>query len=134
MDVAANKTRIEAIFAAMAEGDGRPFNAAMADDVVWRVMGSGPWARDYRGKQAVVDELQRPLFANFATPYRCRATRIIAEGDSVVVLAKGEVTTKAGRPYNNDYCFVFTMRDGRIAGIVEYMDAALVEAAFAPPA
>lgn len=116
------------IFAALAQGDGRPFNAAMAEDVVWTVMGSGPWARAYRGKAAVVDELQRPLVANLATRYRCRAERILAEGDTVVVTAKGEARTKAGRAYNNDYCFVIRMADGMIAEIAEYMDTALVDA------
>jgi ketosteroid isomerase-like protein len=133
MDGTTNKEAIEAIFAAFAEGDGRPFNAAMAEDVVWTVMGSGPWARAYRGKAAVRDELQRPLVANFASLYRCRAGRIIAEGDTVVVLARGEVTTKSGTPYNNDYCFVIRMKDGRITEIAEYMDTALVEAVLAPP-
>jgi ketosteroid isomerase-like protein len=131
MDGAANKVLIEAVFAAMAEGDGRPFNQAMAEDVAWTVMGSGPWARTYRGKKAVRDELQRPLFANFASTYRCRAERIIAEGEMVVVLAKGEVMTKAGSPYHNDYCFVIRMQDGRIAAITEYMDTALVDAVLA---
>ena len=51
----------------------------------------------------------RPLFDQFATPYRARAERIIAEDDDVVVLARGEVMTKAGKPYNNSYCFVIRM-------------------------
>jgi hypothetical protein len=133
MDAAANKQAIEAVFAALAEGNGRPLNAAMADDVAWTVMGSGPWARTYRGKAAVRDELQRPVLANFATLYRCRAERIIAEGDDVVVLAKGEVTTKSGAAYNNDYCFVFRMEGGRIAAVTEYMDTALVDAVLTLP-
>lgn len=134
MTEATNRQLIDGVFAALAEGDGRPFNDALADDVVWRVMGSGPWARAYRGKAEVRDELQRPLFANFATPYRCRAERIIAEGDTVVVLARGAVTTKAGKPYENDYCFVIAVKDGRIAEIAEYMDTALVASVLAPPA
>jgi uncharacterized protein len=135
MSTAANKDRVGAIFAALAEGDGRPFNDALAENVVWTVMGSGSWARAYRGKAAVRDELQRPLFANFATAYRCRPERIIAEDDAVVVLAKGEVMTTAGQPYCNDYCFVIRMADGAITEIREYMDTALVDAvlAAAPP-
>lgn len=129
-----NKEIVSRIFAALAEGDGRPFDRAMTDDVVWTVMGSGPWARAYRGKAAVLDELQRPVFANFATTYRCRAERILADGDEVVVLAKGEATTKSGKPYNNDYCFVIRMAGGRIAGVIEYMDTALVDAVLTLPA
>jgi uncharacterized protein len=36
------------------------------------------------------------LFANFATPYRNIPEEIIAEGDRVVVLARGEVKTVRG--------------------------------------
>ncbi len=133
MAEAENRVRIEAVFAALAEGDGGPFNAAMAEDVVWTVMGAGPWARAYRGKAAVVEELQRPLVANLAARYRCRAQRILADGDTVVVLAKGEAVTRAGKAYDNDYCFVFDMRGGAIAAVAEYMDTALVEAVLAPP-
>lgn len=134
MSASANRELIETVFEALAQGDGRPFDAAMAEDVVWRVTGSGPWSRAYRGKAAVRDELQRPVFANFGTLYRCRAERILVDGDTVVVLAHGEVTTKAGKPYNNDYCFVIGIKDGRIAEVVEYMDTALVDAVLAPPA
>jgi uncharacterized protein len=129
-----NREIVARIFAALAEGDGRPFNRAMAEDVVWTVMGSASWARAYRGKAAVLDELQRPVFANFATTYRCRAERILVDGDEVVVLAKGEATTKKGKPYCNDYCFVIRMAEGRIAEIVEYMDTALVDAVLTLPA
>ena len=129
-----NRLIVERLFAALAEGDGRPLNAAMAGEVTWIVEGSGPWARAYRGKQAVVDELQRPLVANFATPYRCRAERIVAEGDTVVVLARGEVTTKRGEPYDNSYCFVMRLRDGEIVEIREYMDTALVDRVLVAPA
>jgi ketosteroid isomerase-like protein len=59
--------------------------------------------------------------------------RIIGEGDDVVVLAKGEVTTKSGAAYNNDYCFVFRMEDGRIAAVTEYMDTALVDSVLVLP-
>ena len=53
---------------------------------------------------------------------------IIAEDDRVVVLARGEVKTVRGEDYNNSYCFVLTMRDGKIVELREYMDTALAEA------
>lgn len=134
MTAAANKKLVEALFAAFAEGDGRPFTAALAEDVDWIVLGSAPWARAYRGKRAVVEELQKPLVANFASRYRCRAERLIAEDDTVVVLARGEVTTVRGEPYDNQYCFVLRLRGDEIVEIIEYMDTALVERAIELPA
>lgn len=37
--------------------------------------------------------------------------------------------TKAGVPYNNTYCFVFRLADGKVREVTEYMDTALVAAA-----
>lgn len=133
MSAAENKSIITAIYAAMAEGDGRPFNAAMAEDFTWILEGTGAWSRTWRGRETVRRELLKPLFAQFATPYRCRAERIIAEDDNVVVLARGEVTTVSGKPYNNSYCFVIRMRDGQMIELREYLDTELVAGALAPP-
>ena len=68
------------------------------------------------------------LFANFATEYRNYAEEIIAERDRVVVLARGEVKTVRGEDYNNEYCFGFRMREGKIFEVHEYCDTALAEA------
>jgi len=133
MSAADNKSIVAAIYAAMAEGDGRPFNAAMAEDFTWILEGTGAWSRTWRGRETVRRELLKPLFAQFATPYRCRAERIIAEGDSVVVLARGEVTTTTGKPYNNSYCFVIRMQGGEMVELREYLDTELVAEALDPP-
>ena len=133
MTAADNKRIVAAIYEAMADGDGRPFNAAMAEDFTWILEGTGAWSRTWQGREAVRRELLKPLFAQFATPYRCRAERIIAEGDTVVVLARGEVMTVAGKPYNNSYCFVIRMRDGEMVELREYLDTELVAAALEPP-
>ena len=46
-------------------------------------------------------------------------------GDRVVVLARGEVKTVRGEDYNNEYCFVFRMREGKVLEVREYCDTAL---------
>jgi len=81
----------------------------------------------------VREQVLEPLFAQFATTYRNRAERIIAEGDDVVVLCRGEVRTKTGKDYNNSYCYVIRMRDGQMIELREYFDSALVDAALEPP-
>ena len=132
MTAAQNKAIVTAIYQAMAEGDGRPFVDAMAEDFTWIIEGTNSWSRSWRGRDNVRRELLRPLFDQFATPYRARAERIIAEDDTVVVLAKGEVTTKAGKPYNNSYCFVIRLADGKMIELREYLDTELVAAALEP--
>ncbi len=129
-----HKQTLQAIHAALAEGDGRPLIAAMRDDFCWTLSGQGPWARTWRGKEAVLRDLLAPLNAQFATRYRSRARNFIAEGDTVVVECKGDVATKAGDRYDNDYCFVYRFADdGKLIALTEYMDTALAERVLVGP-
>jgi hypothetical protein len=53
---------------------------------------------------------------------------LIAEGDKVVARAQGTVKGLYG-PYNNTYCYVFTVRGGQIVEDIEYLDTLLIERA-----
>ena len=134
MTAAANKQLMQTIFAGLAAGNARPFLDSLAEDFVWTLTGTTKWSKTYRGKKAVREELLRPLFAQFADQYINTAERFIAEGDFVVVECRGKVTTKSGRPYNNSYCWVCRLENGKLKELVEYMDTALVEKALTPPA
>src|SRR5262245_10521255 len=134
MTAAENKQLMRTIFAGLATGNARPFIDSLADDFCWTITGSTKWSKTYRGKKAVREELLRPLFANFADQYTNTAQRFIAEDDFVVVECRGKVMTKAGRPYNNSYCWVCRLENGKMKALVEYMDTALVEKALTPPA
>ena len=73
-----------------------------------------------------MQDLMRPLFAQFADQYINTAQTFIAEGDRVVVECRGKVTTKSGQPYNNQYCWVCRVEDGKLKEVIEYMDTELV--------
>jgi ketosteroid isomerase-like protein len=45
---------------------------------------------------------------------------VMTAGDRVIVEWEGNALTSAGTPYNNQYCFIFRMRDGRISEVTEY--------------
>ena len=128
-----NKRIIADAFDGLSRADATAFFGSMAEDFTWIVEGTSPWSRRYEGKGAVQRELIAPLFANFATDYRNYADEIIAEGDRVVVLARGEVKTKSGEDYNNSYCFVIRMRDGKMVELHEYLDTALVDRVLSLP-
>ena len=57
----------------------------------------------------------------------------VAEGDHVVVQCRGKVTTKAGQPYNNHYCFVCRLSGGKLRELTEYMDTELAAQALGAP-
>ena len=129
MSAAENKQLMQNIFTELSNGNGAPFVESLADDICWTIIGSTKFSGTYRGKQAVLNELLRPLFARFADQYTNTAHRFIAEDDYVVVECRGRVTTKSGAPYNNTYCWVCRVADGKLQELTEYLDTELVTAA-----
>ena len=126
MSAVENKRIVQEIFAELAQGNSRPLVEAMADDFCWTVSGSNRWSGTYQGKQKVLNELLAVLRTRIEGRIKTIAHRFIAEGEFVVVEARGNNTTKDGRPYNNSYCFVIRLAEGRLQEIIEYMDTELV--------
>jgi ketosteroid isomerase-like protein len=127
MGVEENRQLLADVFGAMAAGDARPFVDAMAEDFTWRFAGSWSWAVDWgSGKEETRRRLLGPLMAQFSD-YRLSAQELIAEGDRVVVRAAATARTVRGDDYPQAYCYVFTVRDGRLIDVIEYCDTALVE-------
>jgi ketosteroid isomerase-like protein len=123
-----NKEVMRQIFEELSKGNSEPLVASMAEDFRWTVTGTTKWSRTYEGKQSVLVELFGPLRARINGRIRTTAHRFIAEGDYVVVEARGSNMTKSGVPYNNNYCFVFRLSDKRLKEVTEYLDTELVTA------
>jgi hypothetical protein len=122
-----SKALLARIFDGLAQGDAKPFREGLADGFTWTITGNTPWSGVYRGKEAVMRDLMRPLFANFETTYRNRAVRFIGEGEWVAVECRGEVMTKWGKPYNNQYCWICRVQDGKLQEVIEYLDTELLQ-------
>ncbi len=54
------------------------------------------------------------------TGLRPKIGTVTAEGDRVVVEFEGDSVTSDGQKYCNQYCMVFTMRNGKIRQVNEY--------------
>jgi uncharacterized protein len=134
MSATANKKLIEEIFAAAghpnpAVRDRALFIASLADDATWTVTGQYSWSRTFRGKDAILNDLLGHVRSQLVDRGRTVAHRCIAEGDYVVVEAKGDNLTKNGMRYDNDYCLVYRLAAGKIKEIREYCDSVLTETA-----
>ncbi|WP_341703054.1 nuclear transport factor 2 family protein [Ferrovibrio sp.] len=132
MGAVENRETVRRIYAAMAQGDLTAFGGAVHPDYVWRLAGHASWSQRFEGQEAVRSRLLKPLFALFATQYRAQAVNIVAEGDFVVAEVRGDVMTRRGDRYNNEYCLVFRFRGDRIAELVEYCDTDLIERVLGP--
>jgi ketosteroid isomerase-like protein len=127
-----NKKLMETIFAKVAAGDRTAFVDGLADDVTMCVTGQNSWSQTFRGKEALLRDLYGYLGTLLAEGRRTVPHRLIADGDHVVVEAVGDMRTRAGVPYNNDYCLIYRLHEGKIIEIREYLDSALCERVLGP--
>lgn len=135
MNTSDNKAIVTAIMNELARGNARPFVEAMAENFTWRAMGQsrlGKWRETYAGKHSVRSELFGPLLAQFSGVFTSTASQIFADGDYVIVESQGAGTTKGGEAYNNRYCLVFRMAEGKLIEAREYLDTALADAVLEP--
>lgn len=128
-----NKALVKSIWEARARRDNEPFRAAMADDFVWRIIGTTAWSGAYKGKAEIIERLLGPLYAQLTAPSSLTPTRILADEDYVVVQCDGDATTLSGKRYANTYCFVIRVENGKLRELTEYMDTALVDRVLQPP-
>jgi uncharacterized protein len=134
MSAQANKKLIQEIFAAAgnpdpAARDRSLFVASLADDARWVVTGQYSWSRTFTGKPSILSDLHGHVRSLLVDPARTIAERFIADGDIVVVEARGNNLTKTGVRYDNEYCLVFQLENGKIREIREYCDSVLTEKA-----
>jgi ketosteroid isomerase-like protein len=132
MTAAANKQLMQDLLARAAAGDRAPYVDAIADDVTMTITGQYSWSRTFRGKEALLRDLYGHLATLLAEGRRTIPRRFIAEDDLVVVEGKGEMRTRVGVPYENDYCLIYRLREQRIVEIREYCDSALTERVLGP--
>lgn len=137
MSASANKKLMQDIFAAAANPDPAVrdralFAASLADDARWIVTGQYSWSRIFAGKQSIMNDLHAYVRTRLRDRTRTVAERFIADGDIVVVEAKGDNVTPEGVRYDNEYCLVFRFEDGKIKEIREYCDSVLTEKALGP--
>ena len=133
MGETANVDLVNQVYAATARGDLEQALALMTDDVTFVVPGppgvgaSGVW----RGHDGV-----RTCFARLKASQDSQGTTIrhvVAQGDKVVVLLRAKATARAtGKPLELDIVHFFTIRDGRIAELLDFFDTAAVVDAFTP--
>ena len=132
MTTAENRRLMQAIFAGLARGDGALFVESLADEVTMRVTGQYSWSRTFSGKSSLLRDLYGYVRTRLAEPGKTVAERFIADGDLVVVEARGEMLTREGVRYDNDYCLIYRLAAGKIVEIREYQDSHLCERVLGP--
>jgi uncharacterized protein len=130
MNSSDNKQAVVNAYASMAAGNPAPYLDLLSDDVSITMFGDHRFARTFKGKIDIYDNLIGPIREVLDGSIRMNVTHVAAENDTVIVEALGEARTKDGRNYKNSYCFVLKLANGKITESREYMDTQLVKATF----
>lgn len=127
-----NRRIIERYYRSLAEGDAETFSSLHTEDVVFNILGNTPFSGRFVGKTECFSEvgyrvvhLLVPGRFKFAKKWRIMA----ADENCVVGIMQGGGTAKTGLEYEQTYCQVFTMREGKISELHEFLDTVLVEEA-----
>jgi ketosteroid isomerase-like protein len=126
-----NKRLMEKIFAGAAVGDRTLYVDSLADDVTMTVTGQYSWSQTFHGKESVL----RDLYGYVASLLKQRRTvpfRFIADDEWVAVEARGDMVTHTGERYDNHYCLIYRIENGKIHEIREYQDSTLCERVLGP--
>jgi hypothetical protein len=132
MSTEANKKLVQQVYADSASRSGTTFADHLADDASWVVTGQYSWSHEFKGRDAIQNGLMGHFRSFFAERPRSVAFNFIAEGDYVVVEARGDNVTRAGLRYDNQYCMVWRIEHDKIKLIKEYCDSTLVERVLGP--
>ncbi len=119
---------------ALTAGDLDAIADSFTDDATWSLHGTLPLAGTRRGRAEIMSflvgagSLYRPGTQEFTFG------DITAEGDRAVLEWRVRGTAAAtGLEYDNAYCGVFVVRDGRIAEVREYLDTLHAAQVLFPP-
>ena len=130
MSAERNKKIVLDAYAALNAGDAAGYFERMVDDVRMTFFGTHRMARTFHGKDDFIKNFVPVMREQLDRPAKLQITHVIAEGDQVVVEAQGEARTTDGRDYNNAYCMVLELKNGKITEIREYMDTELTKVIF----
>jgi ketosteroid isomerase-like protein len=126
MGAAENKELIRNMFAELSKGNGQAFLDAMADDLRFTLIGTTKLSGTFNGKQEFVSKVLTPLSAKLEGGISITVDNLVADGDYVAMQGRGKSNTKAGGTYNNTYCHVFRVANGKVQEVTEYLDTELV--------
>lgn len=127
MTAADNKRVVETYFEKMASG-APDVPTLFTDDVTWWVPQSSPFGGTYEGRDAVLGLMGKGVdLYDLSVPMQTEIEEMVAEGDTVCVQLVLRARTAGGDDYENQYHFVFRLREGRICAVKEYVDTLYVQ-------
>jgi uncharacterized protein len=121
-----SKDLLRHVYSEASKGNPQPLLDSLDDDVRWTIIGSTPLSGIYEGKREVIENLLGRLRSRLASPVAFSFERFIEEGEYVVMQASGQAIVISGARYDNTYCIVARIVNGKIREMTDYVDTELI--------
>jgi ketosteroid isomerase-like protein len=123
METEETRALIERFIAARVTNDAAALETLFTDDVEWHLpvsASAGPFA----GRDVVIEALTGGVSGKIldVSTMKREAWKVIVDGDTAAVQQRVSARTLQDTDYVNEYCWVYTCRDGKVARMVEYAD------------
>ena len=115
-----NRQLVEAAFSTWSTGNGSILDL-MGDDGTVVIPGTAPHCGT-RGKQEFLTDVAMPFMSRFSRPPVPFPSKIMADGNDVIIVADADGITTDGKAYRNSYVFILEFRDGRLMKATEFLD------------
>ncbi len=118
------KRVIQRYLDALVAGDIGTIRDSFAEDATWTIYGDLPIVGPWNGRDCIVDDfLGGVVGALFeAGSHVFEFPTMIAEGNTVALEWHVHARSATGVPYDNNYCGIFVIDDGKITAVREYLD------------
>ncbi len=120
-----SRRTVRAAIDALNRGDAAAFLGSFSDNLDFNMPGTTPVSARTKGIREFTD-LVTKVAGYLNGMIRLKVTFFLACGEWVVTEAVGHGVTKNGQDYDNSYCHLWQVRDGKIVKFVEYNDTDLI--------
>jgi uncharacterized protein len=129
MVVRENVQIVKDAYAAFGRGDIQGLLALFAEDIEWTIPGEWPLAGTYRGRAGVAGLFQK--VSEMLEISFLETREFVAQGDRVLVVCfSGGRAKGTNRTYEHHEVLAFTVRNGKVTNVREYIDTLALAQAF----
>jgi hypothetical protein len=130
MDSGQNREIIESAFSRWVNGDRTAFNELLAEDLHWTVIGKTAVSGSYNSKREFLEGAGSKMGEKLATPIQPTLRHVIADRNMVALVFDGQARGKNGTDYEQTYCWVLRLENGKIREGTAYLDTELITRLF----
>lgn len=123
-----HETIVRQFLSAMGQGDTATMRALGVADAAVRIMGHSPISKN-QTLEDFASQLDK-FNPQVRLPFEVMIERITSQEDRTVAECASKIEFNNGHVYRNQYSYVFTFRDDRIAELREYTDTATAISSF----